>query len=70
MSNNQRKAQRKLEIAEAQEEGRQAALAGRHVQTNPYRDMDRTHWVVGYEIGQRELYNASNIEENDYDNEE
>lgn len=42
--------QRRREIvARLREEGREAARAGRHVQTNPYRNCDGFQWFQGYE---------------------
>lgn len=53
-----RKYERRLEIAQLREEGRRAALAGRHIQTNPYRYMNGVHWISGHLRGQEELAEA------------
>jgi ribosome modulation factor len=46
-----RKDDRKKEIERLREEGRQAFLAGKHIQTNPYashHSMDTYQWRIGY----------------------
>lgn len=43
-----RKDVRHDEIVALNQEGYDAAKAGRHVQTCPYKDMDRMHWSNGY----------------------
>lgn len=48
---------RRKEIAELNEEGRQAALAGRSRQSYPQKyngTMDVHQWLVGYDAGARE----------------
>lgn len=51
MPNNQRKAERKKEIARIHKEGRQAGAAGQHMQTCPkeyLHTMDEGHWKSGH----------------------
>lgn len=53
-----RRDDRKKEITVLIEEGRQAALAGRHRQTCPQEyigSMNRVHWLNGHADGTREL---------------
>ena len=48
---------RKMEIKHVYEEGRQAALNGKHIQTVPIKylgNMDRYQWEKGYYVGQLE----------------
>lgn len=42
---------RKVEVLRIRQEGYQAALAGRHRETNPYSTscMDRLQWFIGYD---------------------
>lgn len=44
-------ARRKAEVLRIRQEGYQAALAGRHRETNPYStsSMNRFQWFVGYD---------------------
>jgi hypothetical protein len=54
------------EIQILREEGRQAALVGKHRQTNPHRFMDRIHWADGVAgIHELELASKDNEEEDD-----
>lgn len=46
---------RKRIIGNLQEEGRQAALDGRHIQTNPHKFMDGIQWSTGYLDARREM---------------
>lgn len=53
-----RRNERIQEIYAVREEGRQAAFAGRHAETNPYRNMNRFHWSEGYAEALREKRDA------------
>lgn len=45
---NQRKIERRKEIAVVREAGRQAALAGKNVNSCPYTDCDKFQWMDAY----------------------
>jgi ribosome modulation factor len=55
---------RREEIRRIREEGWQAAFARRHIQTNPYRFMDRGHWTAGWleDNAERQRRDADNPE--------
>ncbi len=53
---NARKEQRRIEIRDVFEEGRQAGLLGKSIQTNPYHGtIDFAHWSNGWEDGVHEV---------------
>lgn len=52
---NASKRRRKEIVQRVREEGRQAALAGKHPQTNPHKFMDAFQWRSGYMAGLDEL---------------
>jgi ribosome modulation factor len=47
--------ERRKEAQRIREEGRQAALDGRNIETCPYRHTDRYQWEEGYRTGECEL---------------
>ena len=60
---NARQRERKKEIEILREEGRQAALAGKHRQACPQayiHNMNRGHWLQGYDDGEREVKQREN----------
>lgn len=52
MSNNQRRAQRKIEIKHLREDGAAAFRAGKSRQSNPHRDANEPHWRLGWDLEQ------------------
>lgn len=52
---------RRIEAFRISEEGRQAALAGKHPASNPYAFMDSYQWLKGFDIGISELDHAEKL---------